>query len=100
MNAYQQAMRHVLLHRDAGTERSAQGIVARLRAMVVEPPDTAAALKQIHLEGPLPPLLEHTPEGLPHYAADAVASYLGVTVVEVIQALASVPAEERPLELA
>lgn len=50
MNAHQQTMRHVLIHRDAGTERSAQGIVARLRAMVVEPPDTAAALEQIHLE--------------------------------------------------
>ena len=99
MNAYQQAMRHVLLHRDAGTEMSAQGIVARLRAMVVEPPDTAAALEQIHLEGPLPLLLEHTPEGLPCYAADAVATYLGVEINEVRQALESVPAEERPLEL-
>ena len=66
---------------------------------MVKPPDTAAALEQIHLEGPLPPVLGHTPEGLPRYAADPVASYLGVTVVEVIQALESVPAEERPLEL-
>lgn len=73
--------------------------MARLRAMVVEPPDTAAALEQINLEGPLPPLLEHTPEGLPRYAADAVASYLGVEINEVRQALESVPAEQRLLVL-
>ena len=46
-------------------------------------------------------MLGHTPEGLPRYAADAVASYLGVEINEAtrIRTLESVPAEERPLEL-
>ena len=68
---------------------------------MVEPPDTAAGLEQIHLEKPSTHVLEHTPEGLPRYAADAVASYLGVEINEAtrIRTLESVPAEERPLEL-
>ena len=99
-NAYHDAMRAVILHRDAGSENSAEGILARLYVMIVEPPDIAATLEQIRLEGHLPDRLGHASDGRPIYAADAVANYLQVTVDTLHSALASVPSSQWPIQLA
>ena len=98
-NAYQSAMRAVILHRDAGTENSVEGILARLHVMIVEPPDIAATLEQIRLEGHLPDRLDEDSNGKPVYAAEAVANYLQVTVDALHSALASVPSSRWPIQL-
>ncbi len=98
-SAYHDAMRAVIHHRDAGSENSAEGILARLQVMIVEPPDIAATLEQIRLEGHLPDRLGHDSNGKPIYAADAVANYLQVTVDTLHSALASVPSNRWPIQL-
>ena len=98
-NAYQNAMRAVILHRDAGSENSPEGILARIHVMVVEPSDIAATLEQIRLEGHLPDCLGHGDDGRPIYAAEAVATYLQVPVDVLHSALASVPSSHWPIQL-
>ena len=88
----QQAMQDLLLHRDAGTERSTAGIVARLRVMLVEPADIAAVMGGRFI-------WRATYPKCPRHIREAVAGYLGISVAELIQAVESVPVGQRPIAL-
>ena len=99
MADYQKAMRDVVLHRDAGTENTTDGLIARIKAMRLAPPEVAAALGAELSADYLPKAEGYAASGTPFYAATAVAKYLGVAVEDVVQALQSLPPDQRPIAL-
>jgi hypothetical protein len=99
MADYQIIMRDVVLHRDAGTENTTAGLIARINAMILAPPEVAATLAAGLSAGYLPRIEGHSASGTPLFAATAVAKYLGVAVEDVVQALQSLPPDQRPIVL-
>ena len=99
MNDYHKAMRDVVLHRDAGTENTVGGLVTRMKVMSLAPPEVAIALAAEVSAGLLPKVEGYSAGGTPFYSSTAVAKYLGVAVEAVVQALASTPPDQRPIDL-